>query len=378
MPIEHLEVDLPDPTTDTLFTGAKKQIVALGAIRDKLNEVVVFLSAPPVVAPPTTTPPTDRSGLVAGTYKPSKATTGLLPGYSRSTLPTKITPADPRCKTQNGIKQFFPASDTIYENVWFNVPVYVGPAKNVQFRNCSFDGNGIPLVLGTDLALLNCSASATGSAANNLPNNVIVEDCEFIPASPNNSVNGVRGCAYTLRRVYIGRCVDGIDLFNNAAGELNVRLEAIYVTELSYFNTVGDHKDNRTHNDCIQWAAGKNWSAIGCNLEAIAWPEASSGVNLDPYYPAVTGQGIGVTSNAGPCSGMTVTSSWLDGGNHALTAIVTSNTATRTNLGVLKDIRFGRRSKTSPIQISQYMTIAATGLVYENNGVPVTLIRAEA
>lgn len=326
--------------------------------------------------------PVTRQTLVPGTYKPSVSTTGLLPGYTKEML-TKIDPSDPRCRQQGSLpcKHFYPDSNTVYENIWFHVPVRASTAVNVTFRNCYFDGYGIPNEFdggtSTDWACFDASESATAGATNNVDDNFTLEDCEINAYSPNDSVNGIRGCGFTVRRSKLINVVDGIDIFQMQAGAMHIYLEAIYIDQLTYFNTPGNHADNRTHNDCVQWAGGSNWRAFGCTFNALAWPASASGPDADPYYPAVTGQGIGVTSNAGPCSGMDLESCWLDGGNHAITAIVTSNTATYTNVGSMKNLKFGRNSHTSPVQISNSMTFTAINLTYEDNGSPVTVVRGE-
>lgn len=358
-----------------------------------------------VVDPPATNPPSgggtggSRANLVPGAYKPDKTTTGLLPGWTKSQL-TQINANSP------GVQQggngggggynsgaywpaFIPSSNTTYENVWFHIPVWVPAGRSgIVFRNCLFDGFGIKNMIektasnyqaphngAVDWACLDFTAVGVSGAAGNNKNAVIIEDCEISPYATNDSVNGIRGCGYTLRRTLIHNVVDGIDLFRNGSNEqLGVLIEASYVTDLIYYNTVGNHGDNRTHNDGLQWAGGTGWEMNGARLEALGPAVGTMGSDQAPAYPVV-GNTMSCTSNAGPATGMNVHNSWFDGGFHDFIAIVTSNTATRTNLGSMNNNKFGSKTKQDPIQISHYMSLSASGNTRESDGsnVPVTM-----
>jgi len=338
-----------------------------------------------------------RDTLVAGTYKPDETTTGLLPGWDTTNL-TKIDASSPNVSSSfnSGINwpTLLPPDGTVYENVWFHIPVWIVAGRKVTFRNCLFDGHGIPNLIDTtasnyetppnpsavDFALLDLSAVGVSGAPGNVKTNVIIEDCEFNPDLPGDSVNGIRGCGFSLYRSKITNCVDGIDLFRNGTNEqLGVYIEASYITELAYFNTIGNHSNNATHNDCLQWAGGAGWEMFGTSIEAIGRPNnAPGGSEPAPYYPAV-GNAMSVTSNAGPATGMNVHDSWFDGGYHGFIAIVTSNAATHTNLGSFTNNVFGTQIVSSAtIQISQYMSLTNTNSTYASNGAAVPISIGES
>lgn len=337
--------------------------------------------------------PATRAALVAGDYVPDVYTAGLLPGWKREWMTAvDVGSAGVRTGVVSSVSwpMFVPTSNTVYENIWFKVPVWGGSATNVTFRNCSFGGGGIPNLIDTtdptyqapvggsiDFACVDFTQSASASATNNTDGNFLLEDCEILPISTNDSVNGIRGCGYTMRRTSILNCVDGADIWTSAssgAGALHVRWEGCLVDDLAYFNTTGNHSDNRTHNDCAQIAGGSGATFIGCALYALAWPAAASGSDKAPLYP-VAGNALTVTSNVGPVTGINFSKGFIDGGTHEFIAIVTSNAATHTNLGTISDTKIGSQNKGTAIQISTYMTLTLTNVTKASDGsaVPISI-----
>jgi hypothetical protein len=285
---------------------------------------------------------------------------------------------------------FIPNAGVNLDSVWFHLPMWVPAGRNGTARNCYWDGFGIPNLIdkrasnyqaplksgATDWACLDFSPVAVSGAAGNNTANWQIYDSLISGPGKNDSVNGIRGCGFTLKRSTISSVVDGIDLFRNGTSEeLGVYLEANYIGLFTFLKTPGNHSDGTTHNDGIQWAGGKNWEGFANTVEGIG--DANSQTAGAPYYPAV-GNTMSVTSNAGPASGMNFHDNWVDGGYHDFIAIVTSNTATRTNLGSYTNNKIGRRTKATPIQISSYMSLSASGNVYEDNGAAVGVTRGES
>lgn len=320
----------------------------------------------------------DRSGLVAGTYKPDATTTGLLPGWGTGDL-----------GVING-DQTITTAGTIVENKMIYGRVLVR-AANVTIRNCYVRGAA-------------AATSATGliEAGHTACVNLVVEDCLLVPDNPSTNINGITGHDYTIRRSEMYGSVDGagaLSIYNNN-GPINVWIEACYIHDLYYYSPDPGHGDNRTHNDCIQVQGNSNITIVGNTLNANAsttvgngYPGASPTPPAgDIYFPSVTGQAIGITPNIGPVTDLLIEKNWLDYGAQSIT-VIPGNVGSPDTTGIIRNNKFGHNqpnisrsgvSARRPIIIDPSLTfpsmptstdVDTQGNVYEDTGLPITVYR---
>lgn len=168
---------------------------------------------------------TSRDRLVPGTYTPDASNTGLV---------------NPALLTNYTGTSFLAASGAVYENLRFNVLLNVA-AANVIFRNCLFRGAANPTTDNACVYLTNAAGK-----------NVLFEDCEVDPQTPNLYNTGIYGGEFTARRVKLHNLTDYFGL-----NRPNVRLEGCWGYDFSYFSPSANQPgDNQTHNDAIQFHPG--------------------------------------------------------------------------------------------------------------------------
>lgn len=182
-------------------------------------------------------------------------------------------------------------ANAVYDGWTFNYPVVV-QAPGVRFTNCFFRGkNGNPD--GSGLLYIMPKSFPAGQPS------ATVEDSTLIPAYPNNTIDGVRGSNFTLRRVEIASTVDGVNVGGTATyGDPttgNVLIENSWIHDLIHYND-NSHPDG-SHNDAVQIGAGKNIKVTGTRIDGT-------------IYNA----GFMVTQGRGPVSNLTITNNWLAGG----------------------------------------------------------------
>lgn len=222
-------------------------------------------------------PPDDgRNSLVYGMYKPSAATTGVIPG-------TVLT--DYNSSTVNSFS--ITVDDTVIEGKRIYGDIKIN-AANVIIRNCELvGGNHTP-------------TGASGVVDCNGDNvyNALIQDCDIVPRKISLNRDGIVGHEYTALRCHVRNTIDGFGVFNNPGGSTvaNVTLKGNYVHHLAYFfpdykNGVSGatwHTDG-THNDGIQVQGGSDIYIQGNYLEATAIPGPGTGAN--PDKPLLIGTG---------------------------------------------------------------------------------------
>jgi hypothetical protein len=234
-----------------------------------------------------------------GSYKPGPATTGILAGTILIPHYGDIVITRPGTVIQN-------------EDIHGFVTVR---AANVTIRNSRVRGSGPGR---TDTGLID----ANGPAVRNL----LVVNCDLTHDFPSVWVDGVIGHDYTALRNNVHNVVDGFGVYNafNRNANLNVNIEANWVHDLNYMSPDPEIYDNHTHNDGIQIqgsgaTVGRvQVNIVGNNIQAFAGPGSNT---RSPYYPAVTGQAVGITPNVNPVHDVVIDRNWLDGGAQSVTMI---------------------------------------------------------
>jgi len=308
-----------------------------------------------------------RASLVLGTYRPSIATTGVLPG-STLTITYDHTPVSGQTYTNLDVRN----------NVLPRASV-----GNVTYKNCVFRGPSVIPV----------SYSSLYTMFRPHQRGFTFIDCTFRPQTPNYKWVGLQGYGFTLLRCTLNKLVDQVEVFNcnngpGGAGDDSLRngpsgvvIDQCFFHESAYWGPGIDSSKNGSHSDGIQWEGCTGLTVRGNYF---------TGQLKTQYQPNFKG---GTTSNsammikpdAGKIGGAYITKNWFGGG------AVTINVADAprknryiSNLGKLSDNRFGRDQFYAPTAIlvgvnriagHDDIAVNATGNVFDNNGAAVPVIR---
>ncbi len=172
--------------------------------------------------------------------------------------------------------------------------------------------------------------------------NLVVQDSELIPSSPNQYQYGIIGWNFTLDRVEIAKVVDGVHIIGSNT-----------IVRNSYIHDIRDYVVNgsTTHSDGIQIQIGSNHRVTNNRIEG-GWNAA-----------------IQITQDRGDVSNLTVTGNWMSNGlcsvniaEKGLGPIAGVNVSTNT---------FGRgqRSQDCAIVRPTTTTVTATGNYFEDGEV---------
>lgn len=204
-------------------------------------------------------------------------------------------------------------------------------------------------------ALITC----TGAGVRRL----LVEDCLLKPDRPHNSMNGMLGHNFTVRRTNFENCSDGIGVFNtsNPSGAVNVYIEGNWLHSF-YFIRPSDKgtRPEGTHNDCLQISGGSAIRVIGNTLDAFYNPNLGSApldgsptgayqVTGNQYFPKMTATAaVIITPNVGPVANVVVDKNWIDGGG---TSVNVSEKGRGAIVGLaITNNKFGRGQRNPAVQ----------------------------
>ena len=324
----------------------------------------------------------DRSTLVLGTYKPSTATTGVLPGVALTTITAATT------YTQSGTA----ASPIVIQNMKFMNKVSINGCKYMTFQNCAFYGP---------------PAGAAYAGAINSTNfnnaNLVFQDCLITQQAPTTegAVGVQGGHNSTFLRCEFKDCGDGIALVHSQGtwanahdGPMNLTVLGCYMHDLAYFSPEPSRSpdDNASHCDLIQIRGGSNIiiryntlvSHLDPNIGAANQPSVnstdSSGnpihVSGNKYYPDMNGTSVMMVSPyLAPFHDIYVENNWIDGGSYSFNLAdvgMAGNTDSNINFRNNKWGRSMRLGEQATIiaranaQTSGVLTIS--GNTYEDNG----------
>lgn len=216
---------------------------------------------------------------------------------------------------------------------------------------------------------------------------LLVEDCYLKPNVAHNTMNGMLGHDFTVRRTHFENCSDAIGTFNthNPSGAVNVVIEGNYLHALYYIrpSDTGTRREG-THNDCIQISGGSNYRIVGNRLDNFYNPTLGSApldgsptgqyqVTGNQYFPSMTATGaLIITPNVGPVGNVLVDRNWLDGGSPSLNVSEKGRGAVRGF--VVSNNRFGRNQRNPVVQgyidAPTYDSMTRSGNVFD--GLPGT------
>lgn len=350
-------LDAADQTVNDLNVSLVSQraltATAQAATAAVTAEYAAYRAAHPVNA---------REALVAGTYRPSAATTGIVPGVALTLVPDPHVPVSGATYTALDIGA---------------VTAPNGAIGNVTYINCLF--RGAPTAPTGFSSLYTMFRPHLGGFT--------FIDCTFAPQTPSPWWVGIQGYGFTLRRCDLSNLGDQVEVFNpnngpGGAGDNSLRdgpchvvIEQCYFHDSAYFGpgVKGEASKDGTHADNVQWEGGTGLIVRGNYFTGQLAPA---------YQPNHVG---GTTANAammikpdaGAISGAVITKNWLGGG--AVTINVANSPAHSrviANLGQLTDNRFGRDQFYRPTTIlfsNRTIAATATGNVFDDNSAPVPI-----
>lgn len=242
-----------------------------------------------------------RDALVAGTYKPSESTTGVLPG-------TVLKPYN-----ASGAELIITQDGTVLDGleIWGDIKVR---AANVTIKNSRLHGGvAIP-------------KSNTGviDANDSRVKNLVVQDSTIIPSNPSYYRDGIVGHDYTALRNHISRTNDGLGVFNRPAGPAaaNVTVKGNYIHGLTYWSNDPAHKDG-SHNDGIQVQGGENILIAG---NTIVGDMVTGKGSANPVRGMYTTTAMLLQQNTAKFKNVVVEKNYVDGG---LTSITVDHSANK-------------------------------------------------
>jgi hypothetical protein len=253
---------------------------------------------------------------------------------------------------------------------------------DVVIRRCRVRGPSSYSPAGdSSTALIGCTSASI--------RRLVVEDCHLQPDLPHNSMNGMLGHDFTVRRTRFVNCSDGIGTFNTAdrAGPVNVVAEANWLYSL-YFVRPSDTgtRAEGTHNDCMQISGGSHYRLVGNRMDAYLNSSIGSApldgsahgsylTTGNQYFPAMTAtSALMVTPNVGPVATLLVDRNWFNGGG---TSINFSEKGRGAMQGVvITNNRFGKDQRNPAVQgyidAATFDAMVCSGNVFDGvSGTPV-------
>ena len=267
-----------------------------------------------VTVPSTTSTSTSTSTSTTTSTTPSASNTGVPTGKTLTAYNGTLT-----ITTPGTVVDGLDVSGTIIVKA-DNVTI-----KNTRVRGITSNTYTTPLIY-----------------AQNGNKNLVVQDSELIPSSPNQYQYGIIGWNFTLDRVEIAKVVDGVHIIGS-----NTIVRNSYIHDIRAYVVNG----STTHSDGIQIQVGSNHRVTNNRIEG--------GYNA----------AIQVTQDRGDVSNLTVTSNWMSNGlcsvniaEKGLGPIAGVNVSTNT---------FGRgqRSQDCAIVRPTTTTVTATGNYFEDGEV---------
>lgn len=219
-------------------------------------------------------------------------------------------------------------------------------------------------------------SSSTGviDALDSRVKNLLIQDTSLSSQVYDPLIDGIIGHDYHALRVRVKNTTDGFGAFNptNKTANLGVTIEASYADQLN-FGPSPEHSDS-THNDGVQIQGSGGVKILGSRLESSVGPLSTG---KSPYGSVTTGSGVSITPNVSSITyPVEVALSYIGGGQRGLAAI--NNGAYVVAPGVLgvHNNRFIHDSHSgNAIVVQPGITFAASGNVWDNTGLPVTIVR---
>lgn len=268
------------PTQELIWTGAAWEVIQGGKTT------------------PLPDPTSSRDELGAyGTYTPTYADVGLLPGVPLSDYNNPTT----------AVFTLPPGGGVVENKIIYGIVIPNVDGGFWRFKNCQLVGPPIGYVVTYATALVQAWTPRAGSAATTFSNTgrLHFTDCEFRPRSPKLNLDGISGFGYTLERCLLtGGLVDcaGSFITTNKGTHVNNRILGCILERTAYgfpdyvngSSGATVHSDG-THNDLIQHQGGDNLEIIGNVLDGSSYGYIPGSAPY-PDYPWMVGRW-----NAGAC-----------------------------------------------------------------------------
>lgn len=313
----------------------------LGAISADPAEATPTAPVTTPAAPTTTTPPATST-----TTKPSTTKT--------STSTTKPATSSPAPSAPSG---GMPGAGNTGVPAGTDLKVHDGDL-NANKAGATYDGldiRGFVNVTAPDVTIKNSIIRGGSTTAmrgvvqstNAYVKNLLVQDSEIRVEHPSNTLNGIDGGHFTLRRVEISGGVDNVHAFKD-----DVKVEDSWLHSTNYFSLGANGDGGPSHNDGVQVMGGTDITVTGSRIEGSR------------------NAAIMVTQDAAATVGLRMQGNWLNDGGCTVN-IVPKKLA---SIGpvYLSDNIFGgtTRVKNCPIAQTHSTKLIASNNVNASDGKP--------
>lgn len=270
---------------------------------------------------------------------------------------TGIVIAPSLTRTSQGALTVTTSGTQTWNNVDFHGDVIIQASGLKYFKNCRFYG-------GTTTSNTGCVDCRHVNVSN-----VVLEDCQMIPATPSLWYDGVIGHHYTMTRCNVQNVVDGAGVYNNNSGHetdpTGVVIQMCRFSNFGWWNPDPNQTDG-SHSDGTQMQGGDGTQILGNSYEGYF----NTSIGNSPWGRHTDDtqhrnlSGLMFTPNVGAITNTVVDKNWFDGSEIMVNAASSANGGH--NLGTFTNNRFGKNSYFSGYTLDFYHTATWTqsGNVY--------------
>lgn len=364
MPVRVVERRLfdPAPTGSTILSGVAQ---ATGSV------------------PAATVTSGGRESLVYGAYKPTAATTGTIPGISRTIRNTAAA-----LVADDGTVGLVAGKTYSNQDLYFILDPPTIPAGMTREQARIFFRNGEAV-----------GPATAGSGGFDMfkcwdPNHcpITVTDFKVLPRFPHPDVNGFRGWDFEAYRCDLSGCIDSFQIWNTQdnTAALNVKIKGCWSHDHCWFSNAQAAADfgaavspDGPHGDDVQIESANGGCEIIGNNFGGDLDETLYGPNAF-YTPPdfLSNGGFTIAPDVGDISGLLIQKNWLYGGGAQVNISHKPNkNRFLTDIGIVNDNVFGRDTSRTHAEILRPTSIpivcdfgtGSTANTFEDNGATVPL-----
>jgi hypothetical protein len=180
--------------------------------------------------------------------------------------------------------------------------------------------------------------------------NFLLVDSEIAAAHPTNTLDGINGGNFTLRRVEVNGGVDTVHVHGN-----NVRVESSWLHGNDFFALGANGDGGPSHNDGVQVLGGDNIQIVGSLIQGAR------------------NAAVMVSQSSGPSTDVVIKNNWLNDGGCTVN-IIPKNLASIGPI-IMTGNRFGGTTRVAncPVARTASTNLVARNNVYASNGKAITI-----
>ena len=316
------------------------------------------VSADPVATDPTSPTPTaapTTAPTATPTTAPPTSTTSTARPSTPATTPTTPAPSAP-AESSGGQ----PGAGNTGVPAGTKLTVHDGDLTITQAGATydRLDVHGFVTVAAPDVTIKNSiirGGSTTASrgvvqSTNANVKNLVIQDSEIRVEHPSNTLDGIDGGNFTLRRVEVNGGVDNVHAFKD-----NVTIEDSWLHGANFFSVGANGDGGPSHNDGVQVLGGKNITVTGSRIEGAR------------------NAAMMVSQSAGATVNLQVRNNWLNDGGCTVN-IVPKDLSSIGPIFLAGNV-FGGTTRVAncPVAQTHSTTLVASNNVYAGNGQPIKI-----